>query len=92
MQQDCTFMPVAHEREVSTVCVTISDVTHASMMQRAREEAVAKLQELADRDGLTGIANRCYFELRLGDEFSRWQHYDGEMSMLLVRPRPLQAH
>ncbi|KNH09024.1 diguanylate cyclase (GGDEF domain) with PAS/PAC sensor [Candidatus Burkholderia brachyanthoides] len=77
-------MPVAHEREVSAVCVTISDVmTHASMMRRARDEAVAKLREFADRDGLTGIANRRYFELRLGDEFSRWQCYGGEMSMLL---------
>ncbi|SAL61212.1 GGDEF domain-containing protein [Caballeronia arvi] len=83
MQQDCTFMPLTLEREVRAVCVTISDATHASMMQRARDEAVAKLQEFADRDGLTGIANRRYFELRLADEFSRWQRYGGELSMLL---------
>ncbi|SAK60000.1 GGDEF domain-containing protein [Caballeronia pedi] len=83
MQQDCTFMPLTLEREVRAVCVTISDATHASMMQRARDEAVAKLQEFADRDGLTGIANRRYFELRLRDEFSRWQRYGGELSMLL---------
>ncbi|KND62363.1 diguanylate cyclase (GGDEF domain) with PAS/PAC sensor [Candidatus Burkholderia verschuerenii] len=83
MQQDCTFMPVTHERDVGAVCVTISDVTHASMMQRARDEAVAKLQEFADRDGLTGIANRRYFDHRLGDQFSRWQRYGGELSMLL---------
>ncbi|SAK55753.1 GGDEF domain-containing protein [Caballeronia glebae] len=83
MQQDCTFMPLTLEREVRAVCVTISDVTHASMMQRARDEAVAKLQEFADRDGLTGIANRRYFELRLRDEFQRWHRYGGELSMLL---------
>ncbi|SAK91423.1 GGDEF domain-containing protein [Caballeronia temeraria] len=83
MQQDCTFMPLTLEGDVRAVCVTISDVTHASMMQRARDEAVAKLQEFADRDGLTGIANRRYFELRLRDEFQRWQRYGGELSMLL---------
>ncbi|WP_250500076.1 diguanylate cyclase [Caballeronia sp. GAWG1-5s-s] len=83
MQQDCTFMPLTHEREVRAVCVTIADATHASMMQRARDEAVAKLQEFADRDGLTGIANRRYFELRIRDEFSRWQRYGGDLSMLL---------
>ncbi|WP_250474353.1 diguanylate cyclase [Caballeronia sp. GAFFF1] len=83
MQQDCTFMPLTHEREVRAVCVTISDATHPSMMQRARDEAVAKLQEFADRDGLTGIANRRYFELRIRDEFSRWQRYGGDLSMLL---------
>ncbi|WP_144155879.1 diguanylate cyclase [Paraburkholderia sp. BCC1885] len=83
MQQDCTFMPLTREREVVAVCVTISDVTHVSIVQREREEAVAKLQEYADRDGLTGIANRRYFEARLRDEYTRWQRYGGEMSVLL---------
>ncbi|EIF35413.1 PAS domain S-box/diguanylate cyclase (GGDEF) domain-containing protein [Burkholderia sp. Ch1-1] len=83
MQQDCTFMPLMREREVVAVCVTISDVTHVSIVQREREEAVAKLQEYADRDGLTGIANRRFFETRLRDEYTRWQRYGGDMSMLL---------
>jgi diguanylate cyclase (GGDEF)-like protein len=83
MQQDCTFMPIMREREVEAVCVTVSDVTHVSIMQREREEAVAKLQEYADRDGLTGIANRRYFEARLRDEYTRWQRYGGELSILL---------
>ena len=83
MQQDCTFMPLTREREVVAVCVTVSDVTHVSIVQREREEAVAKLQEYADRDGLTGIANRRYFEARLRDEYTRWQRYGGEMSVLL---------
>jgi diguanylate cyclase (GGDEF)-like protein len=83
MQQDCTFMPIMRDREVEAVCVTVSDVTHVSMMQREREEAVAKLQEYADRDGLTGIANRRYFEARLRDEYTRWQRYGGELSILL---------
>ncbi|ALE57985.1 diguanylate cyclase [Paraburkholderia sp. SIMBA_055] len=83
MQQDCTFMPLTREREVVAVCVTISDVTHVSIVQREREEAVAKLQEYADRDGLTGIANRRYFEARLLDEYTRWQRYGGDMSVLL---------
>jgi len=83
MQQDCTFMPLTREREVVAVCVTISDVTHVSIVQREREEAVAKLQEYADRDGLTGIANRRFFEARLRDEYTRWQRYGGEMSVLL---------
>ena len=83
MQQDCTFMPLTRDREVVAVCVTISDVTHVSIVQREREEAVAKLQEYADRDGLTGIANRRFFEARLRDEYTRWQRYGGDMSVLL---------
>ncbi|CAB3971055.1 diguanylate cyclase [Burkholderia sp. AU31652] len=83
MQQDCTFMPLTRGRDVEAVCVTISDVTHVSVMQREREEAVAKLREHANRDGLTGIANRRFFEARLSDEFARWQRYGGDMSVLL---------
>ena len=83
MQQDCTFMPLTRGRDVEAVCVTISDVTHVSVMQREREEAVAKLREHANVDGLTGIANRRYFEARLGDEFARWQRYGGDLSVLL---------
>ncbi|MEM5399247.1 MULTISPECIES: sensor domain-containing diguanylate cyclase [Paraburkholderia] len=83
MQQDCTFMPLMRGRDVIAVCVTISDVTHVSVMQREREDAVARLREYADRDGLTGIANRRFFETRLADEFLRWQRYGGELSMLL---------
>ncbi|MFC0399969.1 sensor domain-containing diguanylate cyclase [Paraburkholderia rhizosphaerae] len=83
MQQDCTFMPLMRDREVEAVCVTVSDVTHVSIVQREREEAVAKLQEYADRDGLTGIANRRYFEARLRDEYTRWQRYGGDLSILL---------
>jgi len=75
--------PITGGRDVEAVCVTISDVTHVSVMQREREEAVAKLREHANRDGLTGIANRRYFETRLGEEFARWQRYGGDLSMLL---------
>jgi diguanylate cyclase (GGDEF)-like protein len=83
MQQDCTFMPITRGREVEAVCVTISDVTNISVMQREREEAVVKLREYANVDGLTGIANRRFFESRLHDEFARWQRYGGELSVLL---------
>ncbi|MBN3786258.1 diguanylate cyclase [Burkholderia sp. Ac-20353] len=83
MQQDCTFMPLTRGREVEAVCVTISDVTHVSVMQREREEAVAKLREHANLDGLTGIANRRFFEARLHDEYARWQRYGGNLSVLL---------
>ncbi|MGV2288277.1 diguanylate cyclase [Trinickia sp. YCB016] len=83
MQQDCTFMPLMRGRDVVAVCVTISDVTHVSVMQREREEAVVKLQEYANRDGLTGIANRRFFEARLRDEYLRWQRYGGDFSVLL---------
>ncbi|MGN6579657.1 MAG: sensor domain-containing diguanylate cyclase [Bordetella sp.] len=83
MQQNCTFMPLTRGREVVAVCVTITDATDVSIVQREREEALAKLREYANHDGLTGITNRRYFEARMRDEFKRWQRQGGELSMLL---------
>lgn len=83
MQQNCTFMPLMRGREVVAVCVTIADATDVSIVQREREEAVAKLREYANQDGLTGIANRRHFESRLREAFERWQRHGGELSMLL---------
>ncbi|WP_425497685.1 sensor domain-containing diguanylate cyclase [Paraburkholderia ultramafica] len=83
MQQDCTFMPLTRGGEVMAVCVTVSDVTHVRVMQRESEEVVARLEGYANRDCITGIANRRFFEARLRDEFLRWQRYGGELSVLL---------
>jgi diguanylate cyclase (GGDEF)-like protein len=83
MQQNCTFMPLMRGRETVAVCVTIADATDVSIVQREREEALAKLREHANHDGLTGITNRRHFEARLRDEFAHWRRQGGELSMLL---------
>ena len=83
MQQDCAFMPLTRGGEVTAVCVTISDMTHVSVMRRQSDEIVAKLEEYANRDCITGVTNRRSFEARLRDEFLRWQRDGGELSVLL---------
>ncbi len=83
MHQDCAFMPLTHGGEVTAVCVTISDMTRVSVMQRKSDEVVARLEEYANRDCITGITNRRSFEARLRDEFLRWQRDAGELSVLL---------
>ncbi|CAG2144662.1 response regulator [Cupriavidus numazuensis] len=44
MRQDCTFMPLMNGGEVVSVCVSISDVTHISIMHREREETMSALE------------------------------------------------
>jgi diguanylate cyclase (GGDEF)-like protein/PAS domain S-box-containing protein len=72
MQQDCTFMPLIEDGVVVAVCVTVADVTEFSILQREREAALKLVRANADRDGLTGIFNRRYFEEQLSVAFEQW--------------------
>lgn len=72
MQQDCTFMPLIEDGVVVAVCVTVADVTEFSILQREREAALKLVRANADRDGLTGIFNRRYFEEQLSAAFDLW--------------------
>ena len=72
MQQDCTFMPLIEDGVVVAVCVTVADVTEFSILQREREAALKLVRANADRDGLTGIYNRRYFEEQLSVLFGQW--------------------
>jgi len=59
------------------VSSAIRDIT-----ERKRSEAL--LQELADRDGLTGLLNRRKFEEQLAQEVALVDRYGGEAAMLLI--------
>jgi diguanylate cyclase (GGDEF)-like protein len=72
MQQDCTFMPLIEDGVVVAVCVTVADETEFSILQREREAALKLVRANADRDGLTGIFNRRYFEEQLSVAFEQW--------------------
>ena len=41
-------------------------------------------QQLAYRDGLTGIYNRRYFEMQIASEIERASRYDGRMAIIMV--------
>ena len=50
-----------------------------------------RLRELSMVDGLTRLLNRRTVHQRLGEEWERARRYGGALSVLLCRPRPLQA-
>lgn len=81
MQQDCTFMPLVENGEVVAVCVTVADVTEFSILQREREAALKLVRANADRDGLTGIFNRRYFEEQLLVAFEQWQRQQAQAAL-----------
>lgn len=85
MRQNCTFQPIENDNgEVEYVCVSIFDMTDASIYQERLQETKRKLEEISVRDGLTQIFNRRYLEQCLGAEFDRVRRYGGRLSVLLM--------
>ena len=84
MYQNCTFMPVKNETgEVDSVCITLFDATDTGIYQTELINAMERLSESSNRDGLTGIYNRRYLEQRLATEFDRSKRYGGHFSFIL---------
>ena len=85
MRQNCTFLPMKDEvGEVQYVCVTLFDVTDVSIYQSMLQSTLTSLADASNRDGLTGIYNRRFFEQTLTKEYSRVQRYGGTLSLVLL--------
>ncbi len=85
MRQNCTFLPVRNEAgDVEHVCVTLLDVTDTSIYQSMMKDALRRLADASNRDGLTGIYNRRFLETSLDKEFSRVRRYGGTLSFILL--------
>ncbi len=92
MLQDVTFVPVKDAAgEVVAVCVTVFDATDACLAQRAAEEAseklrvaLAEVERLSVRDGLTGILNRRALDARFNEEVARFLRYRSPLALVLL--------
>jgi diguanylate cyclase (GGDEF)-like protein len=77
MRQNSTFLPVRDAAgAVTHVCLTIFDVTDASL-------CCESLQEASNRDALTGLYNRRYLVQSLETECARMRRYGGCLSFVL---------
>lgn len=84
MYQNSTIIPLADTRgEINHICLFIYDVTDTATNKMAQEEANVKLQELSRIDHLTNLFNRGYWEVRLEQEFKRFERY-GQVSSLVM--------
>ncbi len=91
MQQDVTFLPVRDASgEVTAVSVTIFDVTDAAVAQRAATDANARLrvalaevEHLSTRDGLTGVPNRRALTHHFEPALQRFQQTGAPLSLAM---------
>lgn len=78
MRQNLTFMPLRDASgAVTQVCVTVFDVTEASLLQ-------TQLRETGLRDGLTQCFNRAHFDAVLPREVARASRYNKPLTLLLA--------
>lgn len=84
MYQNVTILPLRSTNGATDhVCLIIYDVTGVAVNKRQLESANAQLQELALRDGLTGMLNRRHWEQCLEREFARHARYETPTSLVM---------
>jgi diguanylate cyclase len=77
MQQSCSMGPLRSEDNVITALyLTVHDVTELAEYEH-------KLLEMNMKDGLTGVHNRRFLEMRLRDEFERHMRYSRQFSLIM---------
>ncbi len=77
MQQSCAMGPLRDENNnIKYLFIYVQDMTEVAIYEH-------KLVEINMRDGLTGIYNRRFLEIKLKDEFNRYKRYGGVFSIIM---------
>jgi diguanylate cyclase len=85
MYQNSTIIPLVNTRgQVTHICLIIYDVTDNAVNKIAQQQANKQLQDLSRIDHLTGLYNRGYWELRLTQEFKRFDRYEQPSSLIML--------
>lgn len=85
MYQNSTIFPLVNTRgEVDHICLIVYDVTDTAVNKIAQQQANLQLQNLSRTDHLTGLFNRGYWELRLIQEFKRFDRYENASSLIML--------
>lgn len=85
MYQNSTIIPLADSKgTVEHICLIVYDVTDTAVNKIAQQYANEQLQNVSRTDHLTGLFNRGYWELRLIQEFKRFDRYDQSSSLIML--------
>jgi diguanylate cyclase (GGDEF)-like protein len=77
MQQSCAMGPLRDENnEIKYIFISVQDVTEVAVYEH-------KLVEMNMKDGLTGVYNRRFMEIKLNEEFNRCKRYGGDFSLIM---------
>jgi len=78
MQQSCTMTPlVGSDGKTEKVVLSVNDVTESVYLEKS-------LKMMTQQDGLTGIYNRRFLDLRLEEEYKRYMRSGRSFSLLMI--------
>jgi diguanylate cyclase len=85
MYQNSSIIPLVDTNGVAKhICLIIYDVTDTAVNKLAQQQANKQLQTLSRTDHLTGLFNRGYWELRLIQEFKRFDRYEQTSCLIML--------
>lgn len=85
MYQNSSIIPLLDSNGIARhICLIIYDVTDTAVNKLAQQQANKQLQNLSRTDHLTGLFNRGYWELRLIQEFKRFDRYEQPSSLIML--------
>ena len=85
MYQNSTIIPLIDSKgHVQHICLIVYDVTDTAVNKLAQQQANKQLQNLSRTDHLTGLFNRGYWELRLIQEFKRYDRYEQPSCLIML--------
>lgn len=85
MYQNSSIIPLLDTNGIARhICLIIYDVTDTAVNKLAQQQANKQLQNLSRTDHLTGLFNRGYWELRLIQEFKRFDRYEQPSSLIML--------
>ncbi len=83
MAQNCSFLPIEENGELSHICILIEDVTDVCHYQTMLQNTLGELAQMSRIDGLTQIYNRKHWEECLAQEFSKAKRYKHKLSLIM---------
>ena len=85
MYQNSTIIPLMDSKGlVEQICLIVYDVTDTAINKISQQQAHQQLQSLSRTDHLTGLFNRGYWELRLIQEFKRFERYKQVSTLIMM--------
>lgn len=84
MAQNCTFLPMEENGEITAICILIEDVTDVCHYQQMLNKTLEDLAEANRVDGLTRAFNRRHWEECMAQEFSRARRYKHNVSLVML--------